>query len=754
MTEGTAPSAKEVNEWKTLFISGELQLDSTPVEDTNQLQNTPVVQGSSDVLDEKEFHDYLYYDCDWKLEQDNIVMFNPKIADILENIDNMLNPSEPCPSKPVLESKHPYNIVILGKPLSGKSIICDRLAQELGLVQIDPEAILKQRISKDYQQEDISEFDTKLSELIALAKENLVQGQPIDESIIVQIVLNEITRIEQSVFNINGWIIDGFPNTQTSLALLETHISGNDGNPNKRELKSLIIHKEQEQEPEHQEPFLFRAFTSLIFIDVSNDVIFERASSQKIDPETRQLYHMVYEPPPETDIKLLNRLMPMNELRLDKAQLNKNLQVYNKENKIMINYLVQLGTYNTSAHVVPYPDEQEDSLEQLDTLYAQVKQIVNDDKRAIEQIPPPIQITEPSLNVPASSAGRLSPMSPITTRPGTNVSQPEQPVTVPPTPSPDVLVVAPSVPTVPVPLTLEFATLFDSEWYTMENLYITGVKQVFRLLREQRKVLLHQIHQLKTQFVKFLTQKQVSADVQQLVSTFQTDFNQRFQAQDLRTKKQIKQDMHLRVEELREQLWEISDQKKQEAEAELNSIRDGNSFGSLEKMVIRQYMQLVQLECNRFVHETKFIMDYYFQIYQTDHEEPINIEELFIDVVHVPVEVPSTKRAPTKQVPVKSPEKKTKAKVETRSDSQAETPPQLQLDTNIPSVLDRAKGVITQMEVILATLNPAAAVQEEKLKKPKKKTGKKDEVEEDPKSDENAGPSKEQVSVWYLLLTK
>jgi hypothetical protein len=123
---------------------------------------------------------------------------------------------------------------------------------------------------------------------------------------------------------INGWIIDGFPNTQSSLTLLEEAISGNDGNPNKqRGFNSVLFGKEaKSEEPYEQTLFPFRAFTSLVFIDVSNDVIFERASSQKMDPSTKQLYHMVYDPPNETDIELLNRLVPLDEIKLDKAQVS------------------------------------------------------------------------------------------------------------------------------------------------------------------------------------------------------------------------------------------------------------------------------------------------------------------------------------------------------------------------------------------------------------------------------------------------
>ncbi len=68
MTEGTVPSSKDINEWKALFISGELTTDYEDIhhefKPQIQLQIT-----NSDVLDEKEFFDYLHFKSDWKLNQ-------------------------------------------------------------------------------------------------------------------------------------------------------------------------------------------------------------------------------------------------------------------------------------------------------------------------------------------------------------------------------------------------------------------------------------------------------------------------------------------------------------------------------------------------------------------------------------------------------------------------------------------------------------------------------------------------------------
>jgi predicted GTPase len=72
---------------------------------------------------------------------------NKYIQDIHKRNQLLLNPPPEKSTSPVLESKHPINAVILGKPLSGKSVVCKALAAAHSLHVIDPEHILKKCIT-------------------------------------------------------------------------------------------------------------------------------------------------------------------------------------------------------------------------------------------------------------------------------------------------------------------------------------------------------------------------------------------------------------------------------------------------------------------------------------------------------------------------------------------------------------------------------------------------------------------------------
>ena len=55
----------------------------------------------------------------------------------------ILQPPPPVRETPAFQSTKRVNAVVLGKPLCGKSAVCQSIATEFGLLVIDPEAILK-----------------------------------------------------------------------------------------------------------------------------------------------------------------------------------------------------------------------------------------------------------------------------------------------------------------------------------------------------------------------------------------------------------------------------------------------------------------------------------------------------------------------------------------------------------------------------------------------------------------------------------
>lgn len=344
---------------------------------------------------------------------------NKHVSSILHEIDLKINPPPAPRTKPELESKYDINAAILGKPYSGKSLVCKKLAEKMNLYIINPENILagieintipqiepdetkdivkqspdaekenvqtadeksvpqvddrkpenieteskiapqtelvdesekvdeaektdkaekkestkpspdpeKEDSQIDNEQEETDAADQPSSDtevvqkvddtakeetekqpsisdllemrekLVSSAKSSLQKGKEVDETLLVDIILNEIKLAESLHTIYKGWIIDGFPNSLTVAQLLEERLSG-------FSLKTHCYKKSQImptiEEPKVEE-FPFRGFSAVIMINVPNDEIIRRVAGQRVDSKTGDIYHLEFNPPPYNDV--------------------------------------------------------------------------------------------------------------------------------------------------------------------------------------------------------------------------------------------------------------------------------------------------------------------------------------------------------------------------------------------------------------------------------------------------------------------
>lgn len=155
-------------------------------------------------------------------------------------------------------------------------------------------------------------------------------------------------------------------------------------------------------------------------------------------------------------------------------------------------------------------------------------------------------------------------------------------------------------------LMIESAKLFDSEWFTMEELYRKGLKSVFRKLRQQHMALIKHLYNLKQEFIKFLL---IPDERQKTVSTFQREFNEI--DNDVRANKEIKEEQHARVEEFKETLIQMCDDRKKAAEEKVEQFKQEPWENSFRKIVFRQLQQAIQVEVNRYIATRKFLEHYF-----------------------------------------------------------------------------------------------------------------------------------------------
>ena len=102
--------------------------------------------------------------------------------------------------------RRPPKVLIIGPPGCGKSTQAQEISDAFGLVNVSPQKILRAEAEKN------PPIKMKLQE----AAEN---GDPVPDEILLRLVDE---RIRQSDCRVNGWVIDGFPETESQVNLLKS----------------------------------------------------------------------------------------------------------------------------------------------------------------------------------------------------------------------------------------------------------------------------------------------------------------------------------------------------------------------------------------------------------------------------------------------------------------------------------------------------------------------------------------------------
>uniref|UniRef100_A0AAY4BZD0 Uncharacterized protein n=1 Tax=Denticeps clupeoides TaxID=299321 RepID=A0AAY4BZD0_9TELE len=131
-------------------------------------------------------------------------------------------------------------------------------------------------------------------------------------------------------------------------------------------------------------------------------------------------------------------------------------------------------------------------------------------------------------------------------------------------------------------------------------------KAVMQNLRDERNMIIHHLYNIREEFKQFLKQSDLK---QQFVTQWQQDYN-KF-PDDMREDDETKAELHKRLDDLRERLWTICDQRRAEAEREQASLSENSWLENHTALLINHFSTLIQVEVDRF-HDTLYLLrDYY-----------------------------------------------------------------------------------------------------------------------------------------------
>ena len=106
----------------------------------------------------------------------------------------------------------------------------------------------------------------------------------------------------------------------------------------------------------------------------------------------------------------------------------------------------------------------------------------------------------------------------------------------------------------------------------------------------------------------------------------------------MREDEETKMELHQRIDDLRERLWNICDERKEQAEAERETVMNDGWLDDRLGVLSNFYITLMQAELDRFQDTTRMMKDYYRGM-EGEIPDELNVNYARLPLVEVSVGV-------------------------------------------------------------------------------------------------------------------
>ncbi|PWA19679.1 hypothetical protein CCH79_00007062, partial [Gambusia affinis] len=146
-----------------------------------------------------------------------------------------------------------------------------------------------------------------------------------------------------------------------------------------------------------------------------------------------------------------------------------------------------------------------------------------------------------------------------------------------------------------------------SHWKDVCQSYVNSMKHVMQQLRLQLTLIDRHLFNIRERYNHFLSCPDLK---QELVSQWQKVFNS--VPDDMREDEETKAELHLRLDELQERLWDITDKRKEEDQQERAAFMCDGWLEEQSGLLINHYSMIIQIEMNRFRETLCTLLVYYW----------------------------------------------------------------------------------------------------------------------------------------------
>ncbi|KAM4707183.1 sperm flagellar protein 2 [Discoglossus pictus] len=568
--------------------------------------------------------------------------------------------------------------------------------------------------------EDLPKLSTR-AQLGEMTYKILIKGKLVPCELLIEILVNAIKSIPPNT----GWIVEDFPRTVTQAKLFEKVLTGRDPEEaatksKESKMSSLVTDPTTPADPPPPPP----AFDLAVLIDVSDNALIQRLAKNKVFnlSNTEELNGQDEYP----------SYNAMQDRITDFLDTWEELDVWFSEQNILVKVNGEVEEDRLCKDV-------EEVF--LNAIYNKQEKVKEAEKK--EEIPspsppvtPPAATPPPATPAPATppegtesdkeqppsspkqksaNKGRETSKSPKGSPRGRSSTNTSRPTTAGPEPDGSV----PEGPPPPEPGTTEWVYINEplpqevpeylvACWETVENNYENTIKCVLRSVRQEQLIVIHYLFDVRNRFKDYL---KIPDHMQEFVTQWQADFSST--EEDTWDDEEKKSDLHEKVDNLRDCLWDISDKKKDEAEQERIDLMNEGWLQDHTGILVNHFLSLMQVEVDRFQGTMRLLHDYYKGMEgKSPSETTIEFTRIpLLDITNTnlsgesetPKRIPLTPRkAVSSEQNVSKQKSKTTPPVKVKEDQSAESSRHTS-ETDEKQIMDNWHNAVSAIENMLAS---------------------------------------------------
>ncbi|TWW60641.1 Sperm flagellar protein 2 [Takifugu flavidus] len=589
LTENLIPE-KQIRVWKEMLLKGlplyYLNVQKPGFEFFTPLD--PVEQKRQDILNDLDYEDYASMVGEWALPNDEgeplIPLTNNNIlGHIVSRLRNFRCQPKVAPSSPPLP---PFKLkaCVLGKFCSGKTTCLSKISKAHGIYILSADTLIAEALNAyeigevtEQQNEDNEPLPSSLTptpacntdmEIVdstttpstralqgAAIQAKLKEGQTISTELLLDIIVHAIRQVPTQ----SCWILDGFPADVAQAHMLEKALGGICEDPVESITINLVADPNPPKPPSPPAPVL----DLVVLLDIPDECVVQRAFSH-IDgaasssmPDERTLYLGQI----QQKLRAFQEAWPKLEKWFDKKQ----------------NILVRVDA-----------DADEEELYKrlecvLQRAMMQIPEEKESDLKGAEVDQPHSEDAPGSIKSHADQKEQQTEVSSGTTHNCEDVPETQHETGTTSASLSNWEYVDDPVPTgIPEKLC--------SHWDTMCCSYVNNITTVMQQFRSQNTIISHHLNNIREDYQQFLKRPDLK---QESVSRWQKDFNSI--PDDMRQDEETKAELHLRLDELCECLWDISNKRKMEDEKEMSAVMGEGFLEEHMALLVNNHSMLMQI---------------------------------------------------------------------------------------------------------------------------------------------------------------